>query len=801
MIKDNKALSAQGLPVAPTESENKSRINSTLNERNVDWLSNELKTHQIELEMQNEELHRQRDKAEFYAKKYSDMYNNASSCQFTLSREGEILESNLYGAELLKKAQSGLNLSRFGFFVDDSSKGVFNDFLDHVFAGNTRETCEVKLLIENEASKYIQISGILSLEREVCHITVTDISGLKQVKHDLQKIASVLDAAFESVHNGILVVSDQGRILKSNARFAEMWHLSDEIVKSVDDELVMNSILIQLVNPDEFVALVRSLYTYPDKDSLDIINFKDGRVFERISKPLYLYDKPYGRVWSFLDITENVRSKEVISLANWKLESIIEGTHIGTWEWNVQTGETAYNEEWVRMIGYTLDELAPATIKTSEELTHPEDLKKSNELLERHFSGELPYYNCECRIRHKMGHWVWILDRGRITNRTRDGKPLMMFGTHSDITDRKRIQEALIASEKEANALITALPDMMFVLDSHGVFVDYKSATEDLSYQTESIIGKNIRDILPPEFTDLIEGKMALIAQSGEMELFEYDLEVPIKGKRSYEARMVHGGNNEYITIVRDISDRKIAEELIRSSNEQLQKVNAEKDKFFSIIAHDLRGPFNGFLGLTEIMADDSEEISSEELQTIALAMRNSARNVFKLLENLLEWARMEQGLIPFSPISLNLSALLSECLKPLQESLNRKKITIMLNVSADFNVMADPYMIAAVIRNLISNAIKFSQKESEIFISAVLKKDDCIEISVKDSGIGMNPEMAAHLFELYAKNGRKGTAGEPSTGLGLIICKEFVKKHLGSIWVESAETKGSTFYFTLPKI
>jgi PAS domain S-box-containing protein len=141
-----------------------------------------------------------------------------------------------------------------------------------------------------------------------------------------------------------------------------------------------------------------------------------------------------------LDITERKQAEEALNHSRWRLKSIIEGTHVGTWEWNVQTGDTVFNDTWAEIIGYTLDALSPTSIKTWETLSHPDDLKQSGELLARHFAGELPYYDYECRMKHKDGHWVWVHDRGRIISRTRDGKPLMMFGTHTDITERKHAE-------------------------------------------------------------------------------------------------------------------------------------------------------------------------------------------------------------------------------------------------------------------------------------------------------------------------------------------------------------------------
>ncbi|MDZ4798962.1 MAG: PAS domain S-box protein [Bryobacteraceae bacterium] len=142
----------------------------------------------------------------------------------------------------------------------------------------------------------------------------------------------------------------------------------------------------------------------------------------------------------FVDISDHKRAEEELRERRWRLQSIIEGTRAGTWEWNVQTGETVFNETWAEILGYTLDELSPTSIKTWEALTHPDDLKQSGELIERHFTGESPCYDCECRMKHKDGHWVWVQDRGRIITRTADGQPLMMFGTHTDISAAKQTE-------------------------------------------------------------------------------------------------------------------------------------------------------------------------------------------------------------------------------------------------------------------------------------------------------------------------------------------------------------------------
>ena len=236
----------------------------------------------------------------------------------------------------------------------------------------------------------------------------------------------------------------------------------------------------------------------------------------------------------------------------------------------------------------------------------------------------------------------------------------------------------------------------------------------------------------------------------------------------------------------------------------ELQKLNATKDKFFSIIAHDLRGPFSGFLGLTEIMVEGLSDMTMDEIQEIAEGMKNSATNLSRLLENLLQWAQVQRGLIPFNPKSVALLTIVNESLEILYEAAINKSIDINCDISDNIKVFADSVLVQSIIRNLVSNAIKFTNKGGKISISAKVADDNSVEIAIRDTGIGMSNTILENLFRIDVQTGRKGTQGEPTTGLGLMLCKEFVEKHGGKLWVESdPEGKsgviGSTFYFNIP--
>lgn len=228
----------------------------------------------------------------------------------------------------------------------------------------------------------------------------------------------------------------------------------------------------------------------------------------------------------------------------------------------------------------------------------------------------------------------------------------------------------------------------------------------------------------------------------------------------------------------------------------ELQKLIATKDKFFSILAHDLRGPIGGFMGITDFLLED---LSPDEKNELSIELNHSAHSLFSLLENLLEWARIQQGQIAFNPVDIDLNELVQECLKAQSDSIRKKDIRIDVTIAENQVVFADENMLQSIIRNLLSNAVKFTPKNGNISVSASINQNGSVVVLIKDSGIGMKSDMVSNLFCLNANNSRPGTEGERSSGLGLHLCKDFVEKHGGEIWVESEVNIGTSFYFSIP--
>lgn len=235
----------------------------------------------------------------------------------------------------------------------------------------------------------------------------------------------------------------------------------------------------------------------------------------------------------------------------------------------------------------------------------------------------------------------------------------------------------------------------------------------------------------------------------------------------------------------------------IYSTDPQI-KTNFDKDRFISILAHDLRSPFHNLLGLSGLLSKNIHKYDIDKIENLATNINKSAQSSFNLLDDLLNWARAQQGNIPFNPVNLSLTDICNDVLIILNPTANAKTIVINCLAEDNLNIFADIDMIKAVLRNLVSNAIKFTKNGGAININAE-QTDSNVTILVSDNGIGIAPDDLKKLFDISEVLTTKGTAEETGTGLGLLLCKEFVEKHGGKIWVESEVGKGSDFKFTLP--
>jgi PAS domain S-box-containing protein len=260
-----------------------------------------------------------------------------------------------------------------------------------------------------------------------------------------------------------------------------------------------------------------------------------------------------------------------------------------------------------------------------------------------------------------------------------------------------------------------------------------------------------------------------------------------------------NGGTKDFICMDVDLTDLKNAEFKLKEYTTQLENLNATKDKFFSIIAHDLKNPFNAILGFSRILFNDYQELNDEEILKFIRAIRDSAENAFKLLQNLLVWSRIQTGHVDYSPEICSLSLIVKETLALLKPQAITKDIAVSSSVDPSVQVLVDENMIKTIFRNLLSNAIKYTHAGGRVDVKVTENHREVL-VEIIDNGIGMSPALISRLFSVGESTERPGTANEMGTGLGLILCKEFLEKHGSPLSVRSEVGQGTTFSFTLSK-
>ena len=524
---------------------------------------------------------------------------------------------------------------------------------------------------------------------------------------------------------------------------------------------------------------------------------RDGTEFDmEIKISTYMLENKKHFLVILRDITESLRAQQLLIESEKRFHSMADTAPVMLWKCDVDGLCNYVNKPWLDFTGRNLEkELGKGWLEN----IHPEDLQQSISAFS-FASGNQSEIRFEFRILSALGIYRWVLVHG-VPRFNTEGVYLGYIGSGVDITERIEKEKIIETLSLRNKTLLQTASDGIHIIDLQGNIIETNhSFCKMLGYNSEEILKLNVADF------DIKWSREELLVLVQNLfkhpALFEtknrckdgtvLDVEVNCIG--------VNLEDQDYLfASSRDITDRKAKELLLKKSSEELKRINAEKDKFFSIIAHDLRSPFNGFLGLTQMMVEDMPSLTEDGLFQIASDMRNSALNLFSLLENLLEWSRMQQGLIPSLPETLNLHLLLEESLNVIADAANHKEIQIINLVPTDLTVFADKPILQTILRNLVSNGVKFTKQGGMINLRATVADGKMTQISIQDNGIGMSSKIIENLFRLGSEVSRRGTDNEPSTGLGLIICKDFVEKNGGILWAESEVGKGSTFHFTVP--
>jgi len=454
----------------------------------------------------------------------------------------------------------------------------------------------------------------------------------------------------------------------------------------------------------------------------------------------------------------------------------------------------------------------------------PRDIYQQGEKTIRYF---LSFLFAACAI---IGLVIlWMLERSVLSRLAEFHHHVKQIRTENDISLRVGVsgRDEIAALTEAMNEMLTALETSQMLLrklekavettgvgititdtEGHIVYVNPADAVMH-GYRVEELLGQYANIFAPPVQPHSAPDQPQrhedfAYWQRERVNIRKDGTEFPVL-LLSNPISDVHGRPLGKVIVCEDITERKQAEaELLSAHNElkeknaQLAELNASKDKFFSIIAHDLRGPFSSLIGLSEVVLMFLDEYSKEDIRKNMLRIRSSSEAVSALLENLLTWSRLQRGVMEYTPEVLEMQAIAMENIELFESQSEQKQITLQNAVSPETMAYADFHMCTAVIRNLLSNALKFTPAGGQISVSAA-QYDSEIIISVADTGTGISTEDIGKLFRLDVQFTNIGTGGERGTGLGLKLCKDLVEAQKGRIWVESELGKGTIFRFTLP--
>lgn len=454
------------------------------------------------------------------------------------------------------------------------------------------------------------------------------------------------------------------------------------------------------------------------------------------------------------------------------------------------------NPNFYELFGYTTNEVIGKNIKETLAEINLSDLCK--EVVDR--GKVVENVVCECNSPTK-GELVLNLSLAGFE--LGDENILIVI---NDITEVKRAEETIRLEKERTQSYLDVAGVILIVIDANQIIsLINKKGAQVLGYDESEIIGKNWfdnyiplekRDILRNFFIDMMQDK------TEKVEYFENEIVTKNDGEKiiAWHNVLLKCPNGKIIGSLssgEDITQRRQAEITAEKYMSELKELNAQKDKLFSILSHDLRSPFTGLLGLSDILINEIDELKKEEIKSYITSIKEISDNLYAHLGNLLEWSRLQRGKVEFSPQKLALGETVEKIIKLLHPNVQKKEIQLVIEIDESIYVRADPYMINSVLQNLLSNAIKFTHEKGTIKIGAK-RTDPFVEIYVDDSGVGMSDEEMDKVFRVDSSYTTKGTSGEVGTGLGLVICKEMIEKHGGTINIESQKGMGSSFKFTL---
>lgn len=764
--------------------------------------------------------------------KYKILVENADDIIYTLTADGVFKYVSPVWTKLLGHISSEVEGKSFALFVHPDDIQICFAFLKKVLETKSNQGgVEYRVLHKNGEWRYHTTNGAPVFDSNgniIYFIGVgRDITENKRIAEELKANELQFERVIETLPISLSIVTIDGIPLYFNSKCKELFE----------------------IGTDDFIGNIyaTNFWVQPN-DRLNWLNELNERGMVKDFE-MNMQSMKGNRFWA-------IGSGIII---NYKNQNCVLATHIDISRRKLAEEELSKERNQLLSIFDSIDELIYVSDADSCEIVFAN--KKLRNLYGDNILGEKCYtvfhnFNEKCsfcnsdlikKIYPETHKWEYTNHLNKtfiIYNRMikwTDGR-LLRFELAYDITDRKMAEEAIRKNEEKLNAIYNATNIGITITDKEGRYVMVNNwVLNFLKYSKEDFLNKKRNDITHLDDIEISNTYFNKIL-NGELEHYRIDKRYlrsdneVVWGSLSIAPIKDSDGNIiNLVGMVIDITEQKFAEEELKRYSEELinineeliaskqlieanleqknalieelqviknklEQTNSEKDKFFSIIAHDLRSPFQGFLGLTKLIADDLENMSMRDVRELSSDMQKSANNLYKLLDNLLQWSRFQRGFIELKIDAINIYQIVQQNIIISLETAKQKNINLINNVPNDIFAIADFQMINTVVRNLLSNAIKFTNKNGSIMIGANTTPEKIVYVFVQDDGIGMDEQILSDLFKIDKKVTRPGTSGETSSGLGLLLCKDFIEKNKGKIWVESEVDKGSTFFFTLPQ-
>jgi PAS domain S-box-containing protein len=520
------------------------------------------------------------------------------------------------------------------------------------------------------------------------------------------------------------------------------------------------------------------------------------------------------------DVTDQRRAEKARLETEERYELVMRATDVALWDWNLQTGTIVVNDRMAEIFGYGAGNVSALTVETITALVHPEDQARSAALLSRHLRGESENYDCEHRIRHSSGGWIWVHTRGRIVTRTANGVPIRMTGTHLEITERKEAELARQRATALLTGLLDSIPDIVFFKDTDGVYLGCNPEFATFTQRSrEQIVGHTDFDFFDHDLATFFREQDRVMLEKGQARMNEEWVDHPTRGHILLDTLKapLHDPAGKLIGVVgvsRDVTDRQETEDRLSRANTHLERAvqqaqdlarqaqvaNAAKSEFLAKMSHEIRTPMNGVIGMTGLLLDT--ELSEEQRQ-FAEIIRSSGEGLLAVINDILDFSKIEAKRLDLEIADLDLRTTVEEAVEVLAVRAREKNL--------EFNCLVDPTIPATlrgdagrlrqILVNLAGNAVKFTDR-GEVTIR--VRRDGAaldrmrLRFEVRDSGIGISQEDAARLFTAFTQADNSATRKFGGTGLGLAISKQLVELMHGEIGIDSTPGVGSTFWFTV---